>query len=67
MNATLKAKTTIQCNTCGCALLRTRSFKVEAADVASAKIEASTQVAAWRQSLAGTNCKVCDSIIKAMA
>ena len=66
MNAALKIKTTIQCNTCGCGLARTKSFKVVATDAGSAKLEVGPQIAAWKFSLAGQNCRVCASIIKAV-
>lgn len=64
MNAALKIKTTIQCNTCGCGLARAKSFKVEATDLESAKMEVGPKIAAWKISLATHNCRVCDSIIK---
>ena len=66
MNATLKIKAAIHCNTCGCSLPRAKSFKVEATDAESAKAEAAPQIAAWKLSLEGQNCRVCDSIIKAV-
>ena len=66
MNAVLKIKTTIQCNTCGCGLARAKSIKVDANDAESAKIEAGTKIANWKNSLAGQNCRVCASIIKAV-
>ncbi len=66
MNAALKVKTTIYCNTCGCALPRRKTFKVEASDLESAKAEVAPQIAAWKLSLEGQNCRVCDSIIKAV-
>jgi len=65
MNATLKAKTTIQCAICGCGLPRVKSFKVEAVDVEAAKLEVSARVVEWKRSLAGQNCRVCESIVKA--
>lgn len=60
---TLKAKTTIYCNTCGCSMSRIKSIKVVATDVEAAKIEAREKVAAWHASLNGQNCRVCQSII----
>tara|TARA_R110001606_G_scaffold185213_1_gene332459 strand:- start:311 stop:514 length:204 start_codon:yes stop_codon:yes gene_type:complete len=64
---TLKAKTTINCNTCGCSLKRTKSIKVEASNKEEATIEASEKFKSWLKSLNGKNCKICDSIIKEMA
>lgn len=66
MNATLKIKTTIQCSTCGCSLPRAKSFKVEATDAESAKLEVAPKIAEWKRSLIGQNCRVCESIIKAV-
>jgi hypothetical protein len=60
---TIKAKTTIQCETCGCSLARSKSFKVVADNATDAKAEVAQKTATWKQSLAGTNCKVCQSII----
>ena len=64
---TLKAKTTISCNTCGCSLKRTKSIKVEALNKEEATIEANEKFKNWLKSLNGKNCKICDSIIKEMA
>ena len=64
---TLKAKTTINCNTCGCSLKRTKSIKVEAANKEDATVEANEKFKTWLVSLKGKNCKICDSIIKEMA
>jgi hypothetical protein len=66
MNAALKVKTVIHCGICACTLPRAKSFKVEATDAESAKAEVAPKIAAWKLSLAGQNCRVCDSIIKAV-
>jgi hypothetical protein len=60
---TLKAKTIIQCDCCGCSMPRTKSFKVVADDKEAAKIEVREKVAKWQESLKGQNCRVCQSII----
>ena len=62
--AALIAKTTIQCNTCGCSLARRKTFRVEAGGVEAAKQEARSKVAEWKRSLAGQNCRICTSILK---
>ena len=59
----LKAKTTIQCDCCGCSMPRVKSFKVAADDKESAKIEVREKVAKWQESLKGQNCRICQSII----
>ncbi len=61
--ATLKTKTTIHCDTCGCSMKRVKSIKVEAEDKALAIEEANAKLKVWRKSLEGQNCKVCQSII----
>jgi hypothetical protein len=66
MNA-LKAKTKINCNTCGCTLNRTKTIKVSSATKEDAKIDANKKLTEWLQSLEGKNCKVCESIIKELA
>jgi len=63
----LKIKTKIDCNTCGCTLSRSKTIKVSAKIEADAKKEASEKVSKWKETLKGKNCKVCDSIIKEMA
>ena len=60
----LTAKTTILCNTCGDAMKRRKTIKVNAGDKENAKTEADAKFHAWAASLKGTNCKVCDSILK---
>ncbi len=64
---TLKVKTKISCNTCGCALNRAKTIKVNAETFEDAKIEASEKINKWEESLKGKNCKVCESIIKELA
>jgi hypothetical protein len=61
---TLKAKTTINCNTCGCAMKRVKSIQVSAGDQKDAIEEAKDKIRDWQQSLHGQNCKVCKTIIK---
>lgn len=65
-NAILKVKATIQCNTCGCKLPRVKSFKVKATTAEEAKAEVAPRITEWKRSLVGQNCRVCDSIIKAV-
>ena len=60
---TLKIKATIDCNTCGVPLKRTKSIKVEAATQEAAKQEVEVKIEEWKESLKGKNCKVCQSII----
>ena len=61
---TLKIKTIIHCDTCGCGLPRMKSFKVEASDQESAKVEVAPKIEKWRATLVGQNCKICASILK---
>ena len=61
--ATLKAKTTIQCETCGCNMKRTKSFSVQSDVKANAIDEVRSLAATWKASLKGANCRVCQSII----
>lgn len=65
MNA-LKAKTTIECNTCGCTLKRTKTIMVEASVKEETIKEANEKIAKWKSSLKGKNCAVCSSILKSM-
>lgn len=65
MNA-LKAKATIECDTCGCDLKRTKTIQVEAFSKEEAIKEASEKIAKWKASLKGKNCAVCASILKSM-
>ena len=64
---TLKAKATINCNTCGCSLKRVKTIKVLATKKEDAIKEANEKIKIWKESLKGKNCKVCNSIIKAVA
>ena len=66
MNA-LKLKTKINCNTCGCLLTRTKTIKVSAKTEAEARTEANEKITSWKESLKGTNCKVCQTIINEVA
>ena len=59
----LKAKIKIACNTCGCTMNRVKTIKVTATDKTSAMIEAGQKANQWKKSLAGTNCRICQSII----
>jgi len=59
----LKVKTTIHCATCGCEMNRTKTITVSATNRDDAKAESNEKVQAWRKSLIGQNCKVCQSII----
>ena len=61
---TLKAKTKIHCNTCGCTMHRVKTIKVYADNKADSLRESKYKVNAWMRSLEGANCRVCDSIIK---
>lgn len=63
----LKVKTKIICNTCGCTLRRSKTIKVNAETQEDAKIEAAVIITKWKESLKGKNCKVCESIIKDLA
>jgi hypothetical protein len=65
--ASLKIKTKINCNTCGCTLNRTKTIKVTATTQEEAKAEAGQKVKKWEESLKGQNCKVCKSIIEDLA
>lgn len=60
---TLKVKATIHCATCGCEMKRIKTITVSATNMDEAKAEANVKVQAWRKSLIGQNCKVCQSII----
>ena len=64
---TLKIKTKIQCNTCGCTLSKVKSIKVISSTESEAKEEVKLKIADWKLSIKETNCKVCASIIKEMA
>jgi hypothetical protein len=64
---TLKAKTKINCNTCGCTLNRTKSIKVTADNKEDALTQANDKINEWKESLKGQNCKVCKSIINDLA
>ena len=64
---TLKAKTTIKCNTCSCTMKRTKSLKVESETKEEAQKEAQEKFNTWKLSLKNQNCKTCDSIIKDLA
>lgn len=64
--AILKAKTTIFCATCGCAMKRSKSVQVKATDIVAAKIEAAAKIDGWKATLIGQNCRVCASIIRAV-
>jgi hypothetical protein len=64
---TLRVKTTINCDTCGCKLPRSTSIRVQATNIDAAKIEADARTSAWMESLKGQNCKVCRTIIAAVA
>jgi hypothetical protein len=58
---TLKAKTTIYCETCGCPMKRTKSIKVKSGIKDEAIEEAKKATDAWKNSLKGQNCKICKS------
>jgi hypothetical protein len=60
---TLKVKTTIHCTTRGCEMKRAKTITVSATNKNDVKSEANEKVQAWRKSLIGQNCKVCQSII----
>lgn len=62
----LKAKTKIECNTCGCALSRSKTIQVEAFSKEEAIKEANEKIAKWKASLKGKNCAVCASILKSL-
>lgn len=59
----LKARTTIECDTCGCSLKRIKTIKVVAMTKEEAIAEAKEKAAAWQRSLVGQNCKICESIL----
>ena len=63
----LKVKTKINCNTCGCTLNRIKTIKVSSEIKEDAIKEANEKVSALKESLKGKNCKVCESIIKELA
>ena len=63
----LKIKTKISCNTCGCTLTRSKTIKVSATTQEEAKTEASEKVNKWKEWLEGKNCKICESILKETA
>lgn len=62
----LKAKATIECDTCGCDLKRTKTIQVKAFSKQEAIQEANEKIEKWKASLKGTNCAVCASILKSM-
>lgn len=62
----LKAKTKICCDTCGCAMSRSKTIKVEASSKEEAIKEANEKVAKWQESLKGKNCAVCASILRSL-
>jgi hypothetical protein len=64
---TLRVKTVIECNVCGCNLKRITSISVLASEADKAKEEASAKILKWKQSLQGKTCKVCTSIVKDLA
>jgi hypothetical protein len=66
MSNTLKTKTNIRCNTCGCLLRRTKSIKVKAQEKEAAIKEANEKIEDWQKSLIGQNCKICESILNAI-
>lgn len=66
MNA-LKAKLTINCNTCCQPINRVKTIKVQAETKEDAKVEAQEKIENWKESLRGQNCKVCQSIINEVA
>ena len=63
----LKIKMKNSCNTCGCALNRTKTIHVSATTQEDAKKEANEKINAWQETLKGKNCKICESIIKDLA
>ena len=67
MQNQLKAKTKINCNTCGCSLPRSKTIKVSANTEEEARKEAADKLQEWKKSLEGQNCSVCKSIIKELA
>ena len=62
----LKAKTKISCDTCGCAMSRSKTIKVEASNKDDAMKEANEKLAKWKATLKGQNCAVCASILKSL-
>jgi len=63
---TLKAKMTIECETCGCKMNRVKSIRVTAETKEAAMAEAKQKAADWAKSLSGKSCKVCSSILAAV-
>ena len=61
---TIKVKTTIKCNTCGCSMKRSKSIKVQSEDKSEAIKEANEKTSSWVESLSGQNCRICKSIIQ---
>lgn len=64
---TIKAKTSISCETCGCKMRRTKSIKVTATTKEGAINEGREKFRQWVGSLSGQNCKTCQSIINDLA
>lgn len=63
---TLKAKTKITCNTCGCTMKRIKTIKVYADNKESAIKEANKKIEQWKKSLVGQNCKTCQSVLNSI-
>ena len=59
----LRIKANINCETCGCSLRRIKTIKVISSTEEGAKEEVKCAIEAWKLSLAGQNCKFCQSII----
>ena len=64
---TLKAKTTITCNTCGTKLKRVKSIKVYSDNENEAIEEANIKIKEWKKSMQDKNCRICESIINDLA
>lgn len=63
----LKAKLTLSCDTCGCAVRRSKVFTVTATEKEQAKIEAGKMVAAWKSKFVKVDCAFCKQIKKDLA
>lgn len=59
----LKYRVKINCNTCGCSMIRIKTIKVVSSIKEQAIKEAKTAEKKWHKSIVGQNCKVCQSII----
>jgi thioredoxin-related protein len=63
----LKAKLTLSCDTCGCAVNRQKTFTVLATSKEAAQVEASKLVSEWKLKFTKVDCAFCKQIKKDLA